>query len=318
MATYYGIDVSQHQMNVYYTKVKKEKSFVMIRAGYGMYSSQVDPYFEQNYKNAKAAGLNVGTYWYSYAQNAAEAKAEAELFINTIKGKQFEMPIAFDIEDPTQDSLSTATKDAIITTFMSYCESKGYYVMLYSYDSFLKNSISASVRKKYDVWCANTAGSPSVDCGIHQYSFVGKVSGVSGNCDLDKTTTDYPSLIKKGGFNGFTKTTTTTTTKTTTTSTTTKTATSSTAKTTTTTKTLSVLDATGMKKGESNNGTLALKKLLLLAIRKKLITGNVDSTATIGGGTVNAINAFLKKWGYKQNGIAGTKFIAKLYTELSK
>lgn len=63
-----GIDVSTWQGNIDFSKVKAAGiDFVIIRAGYGREISQKDKYFEQNYKNAKAAGLNVGAYWYSYA-----------------------------------------------------------------------------------------------------------------------------------------------------------------------------------------------------------------------------------------------------------
>ena len=63
-----GIDVSKWQGEVDFRKVKADGyDFVIISAGYGMYSWQKDSYFETNYKNAKAAGLGVGAYWYSYA-----------------------------------------------------------------------------------------------------------------------------------------------------------------------------------------------------------------------------------------------------------
>jgi GH25 family lysozyme M1 (1,4-beta-N-acetylmuramidase) len=306
--TYFGIDVSVHNGTVNMTSVKKEKSFVMIRAGYGKSTSQKDSKFETNYKNAVAAGLHVGAYWYSYAKTSAEAKLEAQAFLSVIKGKKFDMPLAFDIEDSTQNSLNKTTIDSIVTTFMSTVESAGYYIALYSYESFLNSKISSTVRKKYNVWCANTTKTPSIDYGIHQYSFTGKVSGCTGSVDLDKTTTDYPTIIKNAGLNGYTKTTTTTTTTKTTTATTTTKTTTATAKTT--------LDTTGFKKGSKDNGVLALKKLLLIAKAKKLISVTVDDTATFGSATEKAVNALLAKWGYKENGIAGEKFIAKLYNAI--
>lgn len=74
MAAIKGIDVSQYQGNIDFAKVKAAGvMFAIIRAGFGKYTSQKDPYFEQNYKNAKAAGLDVGVYWYSYATSTADA-----------------------------------------------------------------------------------------------------------------------------------------------------------------------------------------------------------------------------------------------------
>ena len=64
--TFRGIDVSAWQGKIDFQKVKQSGiDFVIIRAGYGKVASQKDPYFETNYKNAKAAGLQVGAYWYS-------------------------------------------------------------------------------------------------------------------------------------------------------------------------------------------------------------------------------------------------------------
>lgn len=100
-----GIDVSQHQGKIDFSAVKKSGiDFVIIRAGYGKYSKQKDPYFEQNYKNAKAAGLSVGAYWYSYAASAEDAKNEAKTCLEAIKNKKFEYPIYFDLEESSQFS----------------------------------------------------------------------------------------------------------------------------------------------------------------------------------------------------------------------
>ena len=85
-----GIDVSVFQgFNIDYNKVKQAGySFVMPRCGYGnmvAYPYQKDPTFETNYKNAKAAGLSVGTYFYSYALDADSAKRViTELYLSPV------------------------------------------------------------------------------------------------------------------------------------------------------------------------------------------------------------------------------------------
>lgn len=290
MATYEGIDVSQHNGSIDFNKVKAAgKSFVMIRAGYGRYLKQKDPLFEQNYTRAKAAGMHIGAYWYSYATNVSQAQEEARVFLQVISGKSFDYPLAFDIEDQTQVGLSTATKNAIIDAFCKAIEKAGYYCLLYSYESFLSSQISASTRNQYDVWCANINRSPSITYGIHQYSFTGRVNGISSDVDLNRTTKDYPTIIKNAGLNGFKK------------------------PARPVTPAPKVLDSTGFKNGDSNEGTLALKKLLKIAKTKGVITQSVDDNPGFGDGTEKAVNQFLKKLGYKENGIAGKNFINKLY-----
>jgi hypothetical protein len=53
-----------------------------------------------------------------------------------------------------------------------------------------------------------------------------------------------------------------------------------------------------------------LKQLLILA------GYSVNNDYGFGAGTENAVNKLLKKWGYKQNGIAGAGFIKKLGSTL--
>ena len=86
-----GIDVSRHNGAIDWGAVKKsgKVDFSIIRAGYGKSISQKDAKFEQNYAGAKAAGIPVGAYWYSYAITPAEAEAEARTFLQAIAGKQY-------------------------------------------------------------------------------------------------------------------------------------------------------------------------------------------------------------------------------------
>ena len=95
-----GIDVSVHNGSINWNQVKAEGvQFVILRAGYGKLASQKDQRFEEYYAGAKSAGIPVGSYWYSYATGVEEAKIEAEVCISVLKGKQFEYPIYFDLEE---------------------------------------------------------------------------------------------------------------------------------------------------------------------------------------------------------------------------
>lgn len=204
-----GIDVSKWQGNIDFNKVKAAGyDFVIINAGYGKYISQKDKYFEQNYEMAKSAGLHIGAYWYSYAETASDAKQEAEVFREVIKGKTFDMPVAFDIEEKCHANLPNGTVGEIIKAFCASMESAGYYVSLYSYASFLRDKVSADIRSKYDVWLAEfdvTKPSYSGQYGMWQYTSKGRINGVDGDVDLNIAYKDYPKIINDGGFNGITK-----------------------------------------------------------------------------------------------------------------
>ena len=207
-----GCDVSQHQGNVDFNKVKKAGyNFVIIRAGFGKYENQKDPYFEQNYTRAKAAGLDVGVYWYSYALSKQDAIQEANVCYNIIKGKQFEYGVYFDIEDPSQEGCGNGTIQEMIEAFCSTLEKKGYYVGYYSFASFLYNKVPLSFRNsnKYDLWVAQWSSKCTYNShyGMWQFTDVGIIPGISGNVDLNYAYKDYPSIIKSAGLNGFKKST---------------------------------------------------------------------------------------------------------------
>lgn len=286
-----GADLSQHNGKVDFAKVKAAgHNFVLIREGFGnevAYPRQKDTFYETNYKAAKAAGLHVGVYHYLYATTAAAARTEVQGFINNLKGKSFDMPIALDIEERSQYNLPNSTVEAIVKAFMDVCEAAGYYCLLYSYEAFLSTKMSASFRNKYDVWCANISKTPNIKYGIHQYTFTGRVNGVSGAVDLNRTDKDYPSIIKAAGKNGFKPE-------------------------------QKVLDTSGFKKGEKSNGILNMKCMLTVAYQLGLTSYKVDMNGTYGNGTEKAVNGFLHRWGYAENGIAGEKFAERLNKEILK
>ena len=200
-----GIDVSKWQGIIDFAKVKNSGiDFVIINAGYGKEISQKDKCFEQNYYAAKRVGLHVGAYWYSYATSVENAVKEAKTCLEVIKGKQFDFPIYFDVEEQNQFAKGRSFCDSIVKAFCDELERNGYYVGLYISRSPLQTYISESVAKRYALWIAEYGGKCNYNgnYGMWQYSCIGCVPGVNGNCDMNIAYVDYPSIIKKG-FNGY-------------------------------------------------------------------------------------------------------------------
>lgn len=204
-----GIDVSYSQKNVDWNAIKAagRGDFAMIRAGYGRFISQKDEQFENHYAGAKAAGIPVGAYWYSYATTPDEARQEARVCLEVIRGKQFEFPIWFDMEEQSAFSTGRANCSAMIRAFCDELENEGYFAGLYMSAEPFKACTDESIRTRYALWLADWRGSLHYDgaVGIWQSSETGRVDGVRGNVDLDEGYVDYPSIIVKGGFNGFPK-----------------------------------------------------------------------------------------------------------------
>lgn len=184
------IDVSEWNGDINFSKVKNAGiTCVILRAGYGKDPNQEDNKFNEYYRQAKVAGLNVGAYWYSYATSVDAAKAEVKNCMNTIGGKQFDLPVFLDVEEYRQAVLPRRTLTDIISAFCDGIKSYGYDVGMYSAKSMLVDSAYPDeLSSKYLIWIAapNTSYSdfPSyVD--IHQYSWNGKVNGISEKVDMN-------------------------------------------------------------------------------------------------------------------------------------
>lgn len=184
------IDISEWNGDINFNKVRNTGvTCVIIRAGYGKDPNQEDNKFQEYYRQAKSAGLNVGAYWYSYATSVDAAKAEVKNCMNTIGGKQFDLPVFLDVEEYRQAVLPRRTLTDIISAFCDGIKSYGYDVGMYSAKSMLVDSAYPDeLSSKYLIWIAapNTSYSdlPSyVD--LWQYSWNGKVDGIRGDVDLN-------------------------------------------------------------------------------------------------------------------------------------
>jgi len=195
-----GIDVSTYQGNIDWNAVKTEKKFAIIRMGYG--KTGIDDQYENNYKNAKEAGVQIGAYLFSYAKDSEGAKLEAQHALDLLKGKKFEWPIYYDIEG---DALKGKVNE-MLDTFCQILQENNYFCGVYSSASPLNNEFNSDVLSKYAVWVAHYgANKPGYkgEWGIWQYSSKGSVSGIKGNVDLDNASIDYSEIIISKGFNGY-------------------------------------------------------------------------------------------------------------------
>ncbi len=206
MANYKGIDVSKWQEKIDWDRVKTTGiQFAMLRSSFGWGEENKDVCFEENYANAKKAGVPIGAYHYSYAKTLEEAIKEADLCLSILKGKTFEYPIAFDMEESSVAALGREKVSAIADAFCSRMEANGYYVMIYANLNWFQNYFTEEIFKKYDIWLAQWSSKITLNrtVGIWQTTSKGRVTGISGNVDLDIAYKNYPTIIKTAGLNGF-------------------------------------------------------------------------------------------------------------------
>lgn len=205
-----GIDISHWNGNIDFKKVKESGiDFVIIKAGGSDKGFYTDVKFERNYKEAKAAGLNVGAYYFVGKNFLGEDNgvADAKRFLRIIEGKQFEMPVYLDEETTAAQKKALATIAS--KAFCETMEKAGYFVGIYASDiSGFKDKLDVTKLKAFSLWVARYGAKPSYvkDPGMWQYSSKGSVKGISGSVDLDTAYIDFPKVIKKKGLNGFKKT----------------------------------------------------------------------------------------------------------------
>lgn len=206
-----GIDVSKWQGEIDWAKVKADGiGFAIIRLGYGSAdgtSCGLDGYFEKNVTNALKAGIDIGCYFYSYATSVAAAKKEAAFVVSVLEKYKgvFTYPVAFDLEDKTQQSLGKTVLTDMVIAFGDAIEKAGFYCSLYSNLNWLTNYLDDSRLTRFDHWLAQWAYAPSYSgaFGMWQNSSSGSVKGISGNVDTDIAYKDYPAIIKGNKLNGF-------------------------------------------------------------------------------------------------------------------
>lgn len=214
MATLKILDISKYQPTVDYAKTAKAVDGVILRIGLTYWGKQdmgKDETFEKHYAGFKAVGCPVGAYYYSAADSVAVAEKEADFCLSLLKGKQFELPIYYDVENnERQGKLSKAALTQIVDAFCSKVEKAGYFVGYYSYTAWLTSKFdTAYLSKKYTLWKADyrAAYDKKIACDMHQYTSGASVAGIGGRVDMSNCYKDFASIIKNAGLNGFSKTT---------------------------------------------------------------------------------------------------------------
>ena len=202
-----GIDVSEHQGVIDWAKVAKDGvQFAVIRAGYGRELSQKDKQFERNYAGAKAAGIQVGAYWYSYANSVERGEQEARTCLKVLEGKCFELPIFFDQEyEKSILALSNKTRTDIVLKFLETVKGAGRKVGLYSSTNFITTKLQANRLTEYPLWIAEYGSKLHYTGKVWawQYTDKGRVAGIKGRVDMDhgyfaQTQTGNTGLLRKG------------------------------------------------------------------------------------------------------------------------
>lgn len=192
-------DISTWQGGIDYNALKERSNYIVLRAGFDVTK---DNQFENHYNNLQ--GKHLGAYWYSYATTCDDARREAQKCLEVINGKKFDLPIYFDIEDPSMSGIDRETLNNIVRTFGYEIQKAGYYFGVYSNLNWYLNILSGNeLNREFDWWIAlwdDDAPNPKygINYGIWQF---GSYNLNGTNIDGNYIYKDYPTIIRDLGLN---------------------------------------------------------------------------------------------------------------------
>lgn len=218
-----GIDLSYHQGEINWHQVKDTGiDFVMLRIGYDYV---MDKKFESYLKGAKEIGVDIGVYFYSYADSVEDAINEAENCVKWLNKypATFTYPIVYDAEENKMAKFAAKACEAFCKVLLD----NGYYPMIYASTSWFNGVIAPlSTVSHIEFWQANYYSSyanktpgelkdvyskrpklNSFDENVKMWQCTdsGFVKGITGGVDVNISYVDYSKIITSNGYNGFVK-----------------------------------------------------------------------------------------------------------------
>ncbi len=185
--------------------------FVIIKAG--STKSGIEPTFEADYAGARAAGLEVGVYYYTYSKTEAGILQDARSLMLWLEDKQLEYPVYLDIEDSTLEGLGKNHLSNMCVAFLEELQRNGYYAGLYTNHKWLTGILdTAKMVTLFDIWYARYPETTKPtwneekygkQLGMWQYTQSGKIDGLAGEFDFNYCYKDYSEIMKKWGLNGY-------------------------------------------------------------------------------------------------------------------
>ena len=190
-----GVDVSQYQEEVDWQQLLDAGfDFAFIRIGYrGNTTGDLyeDDLARQHLSAAKAAGLDVGVYFYSQAVSPEEAAEEAQWCLEFLAGKHLNLPVVYDWEWVSREvrtaDMDRKTLTACAQTFCQAIEAAGYQSMLYFNSHIARELLDLKELREYPFWFAQYRDALDWEYRVDfwQYTESGTVPGIEGKADIN-------------------------------------------------------------------------------------------------------------------------------------
>ena len=91
------------------------------------------------------------------------------------------------------DSISSETRTAVCKAFCQTIQGAGYTAGIYANKTWLETKLDPGALSAYKIWLAQYASAPTYAgrYDLWQYRATGKVSGISGNVDMNLSYLGY-------------------------------------------------------------------------------------------------------------------------------
>ena len=191
-----AIDVSEFNGDIDWKEVKKKGiTLAIVRVGFRGYGSGTivaDECFEKNIKDAAAAGIKVGVYFYSQAINRDEGIEEAKYVLEKIKSLPVKGPVVIDTEKVDDDEeargnvISVEERTDAVVGFLETVKEAGYPPMVYASTVWFVKYLDIERIGDYPFWlaCYETPDFP-YHTEAWQYMPSGWVPGIDHDTDLN-------------------------------------------------------------------------------------------------------------------------------------
>lgn len=191
-----GIDVSKYQETINWEKVADDEvEYAFIRLGIRGYTEGeilADDTFQKNIEGALDNDIDVGVYFFTQALSEEEAEEEAEFVIDSIERYDVRCPVVLDVEAVSNKNARTGnlTKEERTKYCIAFCEKikeAGYTPMIYGNLKTFMLMLDMDQLEDYDKWFAYYDEQVYFPYAfkIWQYTNSGKVSGITGDVDLN-------------------------------------------------------------------------------------------------------------------------------------
>lgn len=181
--TVHGIDVSAHNGDIDFTRVKQQGiDFVFIKATEG--TDFKDAAFVDNYRLACEAGMRVGAY--HFFRFDTDGELQAINLLHSLRNRKLDLPPAIDVEQWGNPSgISTDDIVARLSALLSLLESQGYEPLIYTNPESYKRVIKGNF-DDYPIWlCSLSDEDTGIPFEVWQYSHSGSIDGIKGDVDLN-------------------------------------------------------------------------------------------------------------------------------------